>query len=134
MLNTFTLKPKTTFQSIIDDLREVNQFINAIEEKNYLNKGDFKRWEDAKKNRFSLCEQLEQFNLKGFIIPTHDHSGKVALMKYCNHQMSYAVAERNGTLVYFLCHSPIMENVILDIISEHPSFEEMQKAFYNNKF
>ena len=134
MLKTFTFKTKTTFQSIVDDLREVNQFINAIENKNFLNKGDFKKWEYAKINRSKLYEQLEQFNLKGFLVPNHDHSGKVALMKYCNNQMSYAVAESNETLVYFLCSSPVMSNIILDIISEHNSFEEMQKAFYNNKF
>jgi hypothetical protein len=67
----------------------------------------------------------------GFYKPFKDHTNKIDYMRYCNNQLSYGYNEKANT--FYLCESPILEAVIMRIISEHKNFEELKDAFFEYK-
>jgi hypothetical protein len=68
-------------------------------------------------------------NLNNFYTPKKDNTNRVYLMKYCNNGLSYGLSEPNEAK-FFLCSSPTLSAEIKSIISEHKSYEEMRKAFF----
>jgi hypothetical protein len=77
---------------------------------------------------------MEKFNIQqaGFYNPFKDNTGKIDKMRYLNNQLSYGYNEKSNT--FYLCDSPILECVILRIISEHKTFEELRDAFFQEKY
>lgn len=71
-------------------------------------------------------------NINEFYTPTKDRTGKVYLMSYRNNGLSYAITGPTETK-YLLCESPTLSSEIRSIISEHESYEEMRKAFFNER-
>jgi 5-deoxy-D-glucuronate isomerase len=71
-------------------------------------------------------------NIKEFYTPTKDRTGRVYLMSYRNNGLSYAITGQTETK-YLLCESPTLSSEIKSIISEHESYEEMRKAFFNER-
>jgi hypothetical protein len=75
-----------------------------------------------------------KFNIKeaGFYNPFKDNTGKISKMRYLNNCLSYGYNEKTNT--FYLCDSPKLESVILRIISEHKSFEDLKEAFSIEKY
>ncbi len=65
----------------------------------------------------------------GFYKPYKDSTNKIDLMRYCNNNLSYGYnVEYN---IFYLCESPTLESIIIRILSEHKTFEELKDMFYN---
>ncbi len=67
----------------------------------------------------------------GFYKPYKDHTNKIDYMRYLNNTISYGYNVKSNS--FFLCVSPILETIIIRVISEHQAFDELQDAFYNYK-
>ena len=75
-----------------------------------------------------FIEYVEQC---GFYKPFKDYTNKVDFMRYCNSELSYGYNQENEK--FYLCNSPILEAVIISIISEYNNFEDLKEAFFNYK-
>jgi len=76
--------------------------------------------------------KITNMNINQFYTPTKDATGRAYLMSYRNNGLSYAISGPTDTK-YFLCSSPTLSSEIKEIISEHESYEEMKKAFFNER-
>lgn len=89
-----------------------------MEKRNHLKAGT-----DLQKGKF-----LQFVKQCGFYKPYKDATNKIDFMRYCNNCLSYGYNVESET--FYLCQSPILESVIIRIISEHQSWEELKEAFY----
>lgn len=117
----------------IKELKETIRVISEIEERSYLNKGDFQLWENSKKDEFRLYKDFEEIGLKGFVLPIIDNTNKVNIMRYCNNSLSYGISIEDDKIIYYLCESPILSNEIIQIISTHSDMEDLIMAFFDQR-
>lgn len=100
--------------------------IQAIEEETRILKKDLLQ---------NLPESIQHF----VTFPSIDKSGKIDLMRYCNHNLSYGISfdlvelPNVNKITYHLCTSPLLSSVIIEVLASFESFEEMREAFYNEK-
>lgn len=133
-MNTLHGYPKTTFFDLtVQEMKNTNKVICEIEAKDYFEKGDFQTWENHKKDAVRLQNDLIELGLKDFILPLTDYTNRVGVMRYCNNNLSYGISTANEKFVYFLCESPILSSIVLSIISEHKTMDDLIEAFYNAK-
>lgn len=83
----------------------------------------------------NLPESIQHF----ITLPSIDKSGKIDLMRYCSHNLSYGISfelvelPNVNKITYHLCTSPLLSSVIIEVLASFESFEEMREAFYKQR-
>lgn len=130
MQTIYGYKATKFFQLTVQELKSVTDTRNAIENKVFsLDDDDFQLWENCAKDQIRLKKDLLKIGIEGYNIPIHTTDQRVMLMKYCNNRLSYGIGIENDKLVHYLCASPTLEMVILNIISEPRNNRGTAKRF-----
>lgn len=126
--------PEVKFLELtVKELKETEEAIKKIESKSRWTSDCLQVWENCMKDKIRLKKDLEQIGLEQYCIPVKSADNRVLLMKYCNNRLSYGIGIENEITVYYLCASPTLEAVVLNVISQHETSLDMQEAFYQQR-